>query len=293
MKFNWSFFLREAFKNLRLNALMSATAITTTAICILILGAGMLVSGHVQGALFRVSQDVEINAFFPEDVSDEEVEQTRSTVEGYPEVEEVTYISKDEALERYKEIFAESPDLYEGLPTDALPASLEVQLSDSSDSDAVAGKLEAEGAFEDLRYPQQTIERVNEFVGYVTWAMRGATALFLVASVLLIFNTIRLSIFSRRKEIEVMKLVGASDGFVRTPFMLEGLVQGLIGAAIAALVVLWANSAFVSWAQERIPYFAVSGSAVNIPFVLLVLLTVGVVVGIVGSYLSVRRFAKV
>jgi cell division transport system permease protein len=290
---NMGFFLREAFKNLRLNALMSATAITTTAICILILGAGMLISAHVQGALFRVSQDVEINAFFPEDVSNEEIEQAQSTVEGYPEVKEVTYISKDDALERYKEIFAESPDLYEGLSADALPASLEVQLNDSSNSDAVASKLEAEGTFEDLRYPQQTIERVNEFLGYITWAMRGATALFLVASVLLIFNTIRLSIFARRKEIEVMKLVGASDGFVRTPFVLEGLVQGLIGAAIAALVVLWANSAFVSWAQEQVPYFAVSSGAVNLPFVLLVLLAVGISVGVIGSYLSVRRFMKI
>ncbi len=290
---NMGFFLREAFKNLRLNALMSATAITTTAICILILGAGMLISAHVQGALFRVSQDVEINAFFPEDVSNEEIEQAQSTVEGYPEVKEVAYISKDDALERYKEIFAESPDLYEGLSADALPASLEVQLNDSGNSDAVASKLEAEGTFEDLRYPQQTIERVNEFLGYITWAMRGATALFLVASVLLIFNTIRLSIFARRKEIEVMKLVGASDGFVRTPFVLEGLVQGLIGAAIAALVVLWANSAFVSWAQEQVPYFAVSSGAVNLPFVLLVLLAVGISVGVIGSYLSVRRFMKI
>jgi cell division transport system permease protein len=290
---NMGFFLREAFKNLRLNALMSATAITTTAICILILGAGMLISAHVQGALFRVSQDVEINAFFPEDVSNEEIEQAQSTVEGYPEVKEVAYISKDDALERYKEIFAESPDLYEGLSADALPASLEVQLNDSGNSDAVASKLEAEGTFEDLRYPQQTIERVNEFLGYITWAMRGATALFLVASVLLIFNTIRLSIFARRKEIEVMKLVGASDSFVRTPFVLEGLVQGLIGAAIAALIVLWANFAFVSWAQEQVPYFAVSSGAVNLPFVLLVLLAVGISVGVIGSYLSVRRFMKI
>ncbi len=293
MKFNWGFFLRETFKNMRLNALMSATAITTTAICILILGTGMLVSAHVQGALFRVSQDVEINAFFPKDASDEKIEQTRSTVEGYPEVAGVTYVSKDEALDRYKEIFSESPDLYEGLPSDALPASLEVQLTDSGYSDAVASKLEAEGAFETLRYPQQTIERVNEFVGYLTWAMRGATALFLVASVLLIFNTIRLSIFARRKEIEVMKLVGASDGFVRTPFVLEGLVQGLIGAAIAAVVVLWANSVFVVWAQEQIPYFAVTNSAVNIPLVILVLLAVGVLVGAAGSYLSVRRFMRI
>lgn len=293
MKSNLGFFLREAVKNLRLNALMSFTAITTTAICVLILGAGMLVSAHVQSIFLRVSQDVEINAFFPEGVSDEEIEQARSTVEGYPEVEGVTYVSKEEARGRFEEMFPESPELYEDLPADYLPASLEVQLDDPGGLETVAGNLKAEGAFDDVTYPQQTIQSVDSIVGYVTWALRAATALFFVASVLLIFNTIRLSIFARRKEIEVMKLVGASDGFVRTPFMLEGLVQGLVGAAIAALVVIWANFAFVGWAQEQVALYAISSDAVNLPFVLLVLLAVGVVVGIAGSYLSVRRFMKI
>jgi cell division transport system permease protein len=104
---------------------------------------------------------------------------------------------------------------------------------------------------------------------------------------------IRLSIFARRKEIEVMKLVGASDSFVRTPFVLEGLVQGLVGAALAAFLVAWANSAFEDWAREALPLVPVASGAVNILLVVLILLATGVLIGVAGSYFSVRRVLKV
>jgi cell division transport system permease protein len=292
MRFSLVFFLREAFKNLRLNLLMSATAITTTAVCVLILGIGILVSAHIEGIIRKVGQDVTITAFFPENASQEEIDEARSSVESYPEVSEATYVSQEEALERFQRVMADQPEIYEGIESDVMPASLDIQLNNPRDSEVVAEKLRAEG-FEDLGYPQQTIERLNQVTSYIIWVLRGATALFLVASILLIFNTIRLSIFARRKEIEVMKLVGASDGFVRTPFLLEGLVQGLIGAALAALLVMWMNSVFMGWAQQALPFIPVSSDAVNIPLVLLVLIAVGVIVGILGSFLSVRRFLKV
>lgn len=291
---DFGFFLREAFKNLRLNLLMSATAVTTTAVCVLILGVAILVSSHVQGIIQRVGQDVTITAFFPDDASQETIDKVLSSVKAYPEVSESTYVSKEEALQRFKETFADQPDIAQGISSDVLPASIELQLNDPRDSNAVADKLRDEG-FEDdeISYPQQTVDRLNEVTGYIIWSLRAATALFFVASILLIFNTIRLSIFARRKEIEVMKLVGASDSFVRTPFLLEGLVQGLIGAAFAALVVVWVNAAFVSWAQENLPFFPIAANAVNTLIVLLVLLIVGVAIGIAGSFFSVRRFLKV
>ncbi len=292
MRFSLVFFLREAFKNLRLNLLMSATAITTTAVCVLILGIGILVSAHIEGIIRKVGQDVAITAFFPENASQEEIDEARSSVESYPEVSEASYVSQEEALERFQRVMADQPEIYEGIESDVMPASLDIQLNNPRDSEVVAEKLRAEG-FEDLGYPQQTIERLNQVTSYIIWVLRGATALFLAASILLIFNTIRLSIFARRKEIEVMKLVGASDGFVRAPFLLEGLVQGLIGAALAALLVVWMNSVFVGWAQQALPFVPVSSDAVNIPLVLLVLIAVGVIVGVLGSFLSVRRFLKV
>ena len=291
---NLGFFLAEAFKNLRLNLLMSATAVTTTAVCILVLGIGLLVDAHVEGIVGNVGQDVTITAFFPEDIDQERIDEVVSSVESYPEVNESAYVSKEEALERFRETFADQPDIAGSISSDVLPASMEIQLKDSSDSSVVAERLREEGFQDDeIRYPQQTVDRLNQITGYLIWGLRGATALFLVASVLLIFNTIRLSIFARRKEIEVMKLVGASDSFVRTPFVLEGLVQGLIGAIPAALLVVWVDSLFVGWAQQSLPFLPISSGAVNALIVLLLLLFVGALVGVAGSFFSVRRFLKV
>ncbi|MDP9458471.1 MAG: hypothetical protein CYG60_00985 [Actinobacteria bacterium] len=292
MRFNLGFFLREAAKNMRLNALMSITAVTTTAVCVLILGVGLLFSAHVESLIRQVGKDVAITAFFPENAPREQVDEARAKVEGYPEVAEVTYISEAEALNRFKETFSEQPNIYEGMDPGVLPASLEIRLAEPGASDTVAERLRSDG-FEGLNYPQQAINRLDQVTGYVVWGLRAATVLFLVASVLLISNAIRISIFARRKEIEVMKLVGASDSFVRTPFVLEGLVQGLVGATLAALLVVWGNAIFVEWVQNQIPFIPISSAAVNTLFVLVLLIAVGVLIGVLGSFLSVRRFLRV
>ena len=158
----------------------------------------------------------------------------------------------------------------------------------------MAQRLEQEKGFTDdnLSYPQQTIERLNSVTSYMIWGLYGATMLFLISSVLLISNAIRLSIFARRKEIEVMKLVGASDSFVRTPFVFEGMVQGLIGAGLAAFAVIWINFLFIDWARDALPFVPISTDAVNPILLLLVLVVVGVVIGVVGSFLSVTRFLR-
>ena len=157
----------------------------------------------------------------------------------------------------------------------------------------MAGRLKQQGFTEsNLSYPQQTIERLNAVTSYVIWGLYGATLLFLIASVLLISNAIRLSIFARRKEIEVMKLVGASDGFVRTPFVLEGLLQAFVGASLAAFAVIWINLLFVDLSHDALPYVPISTSAVNPFSTLILLIAVGVGIGVIGSFLSVTRFLR-
>jgi cell division transport system permease protein len=294
MRFNFGFFLREAMKNIRLNLLMSITAITTTFICILVLGVGLLVSSHVEGIVGSVREDVSVEAYFPPDASDQEIGATIDKIERWPEVSSINYVSEEEALATFKETFADKPELYEDLDPGVLPASLQLQLEDPAAADQVAQRLKEEHGFTDdnLSYPQQTIQRLNKVTSYMIWGLYGATALFLISSVLLISNAIRLSIFARRKEIEVMKLVGASDGFVRTPFVFEGLVEGLIGAGLAALTVIWINFLFVDWAHDALPFVPISGDAVNTLLVLAVLVVVGVAIGVVGSFLSVTRFLR-
>ncbi|HEU4492784.1 MAG TPA: permease-like cell division protein FtsX [Rubrobacteraceae bacterium] len=294
MRFNFGFFLREALKNIRLNLLMSITAMTTTFICIVVLGVGLLASSHVEGVIGSVRDDVSVEAYFPPDATDEEIDEITNTVEGWPEVASVNYISEEEALATFKETFADRPELYENLDPGVLPASLQIQLENPTEAEVVAQRLEEEQGFSDenLSYPQQTIDRLNSVTSAMIWGLYGATILFLISSVLLISNAIRLSIFARRKEIEVMKLVGASDGFVRTPFVFEGMVQGLIGAGLAALTVVWLNFLFIDWARDALPFVPISGDAVNTILILLVLVIVGVAIGVLGSFLSVTRFLR-
>lgn len=292
MRFNLGFFVAEAFKNIRLNLLMSITAVTTTFICILVFGVGLLVGSHVEGVIGSVREDVSVEVFMP-GRDGEEVADLEQKASGWQEVASVDRVTEGEALSSFKDTFREQPELYENLDEGVLPASLQMQLKDPDQADEVAARLQAEGfAEEDLSYPQQTIERLNAVTGYMIWGLYAATVLFLVASVLLISNAIRLSIFARRKEIEVMKLVGASDGFVRTPFVLEGLIQGLLGAGLAALTVIWLNFLFVDWSRDALPFVPIAGTAVGTLSILLVLVVVGVAIGVGGSFLSVTRFLR-
>jgi cell division transport system permease protein len=292
MRFNLGFFLAEALKNLRLNLLMSITAVTTTFICILVFGLGLLVSAHIQGVIGSVREDVSVEAFMPNATS-EEVDALANEVEGWPEVADVTTVSEEEAFAEFKDKFEDQPDLYEDLDLGVLPASVQIQLTDPDNANAVAERLKQQGFSEsNLSYPQQTIDRLNAITSYVIWGLYGATLLFLIASVLLISNAIRLSIFARRKEIEVMKLVGASDGFVRTPFVFEGLLQAFAGASLAAFAVIWINLLFVDWSRNALPYVPISSDAVNHFSTLLLLIAVGVAIGVIGSFLSVTRFLR-
>lgn len=295
MRFNPGFVFREALNNVRANLLMSITAVITAFLCLLILGIGLLVSAHVQQLIDNVREGVEITAYFPEDTSQERMSETVGSVKGYPEVQSATFISQEEALQQFKETYEEQPGISQNLDAGVLPASVEISLKNPEQADAVTQRLVEREGFpeEELRYPQQTVERVNTVADSMLFGLRAATALFLVASVLLISNSIRLSIFARRQEIEVMKLVGASDNFVRTPFVAEGLLQGVAGALFAFGAVVWLNVLFVDWANDQIPFIAISGGAVNYLLVLAVLVGVGAVIGALGSFISVRRYLKV
>src|SRR5215212_1055826 len=295
MRVNLGFFLSEALMNIRLNVLMTLTAVTTTFICILVFGLGLLVSAHIQGMIGSVREDVSVEAFMPNATSGE-LDALANKVEGCPEVSKATEVTEEEAFAEFKDKFSDQPELYQDLDQGVFPASVQIQLKDPNMTNDVAAKLKKlkqEGFTEDdLSHPQQTIDRLNSVTSVVIWGLYGATLMFLVASLLLISNAIRLSIFARRKEIEVMKLVGASDGFVRTPFVFEGLLQGLVGSALAALAVIWINYLFVDWAHTALPFVPISAGAVNAPFLLLLLVAVGVAIGIIGSFLSVTRFLR-
>src|SRR5919112_5730399 len=161
MRFNLAFFRAEALKTLRLNLLMTITAITTTFICILVFGLGLLVSAHIQSIIYSVREDVSVEAFMP-NTTRKEVIALANEVRTWPEVAKVSRVSEEQAFAEFKDKFEDQPDLYQDLDTGVFPPSVQIQLEDPDSAGAVAARLKQEGFSEsNLSYPQQTIDRLN------------------------------------------------------------------------------------------------------------------------------------
>jgi cell division transport system permease protein len=205
-------------------------------------------------------------------------------------VKTTTFVSKEQALERMRKQF---PDLTANLPSNPLPASWEVVPRRGEDVEAIAESLQPLPAGVDkVTYGKQTADRILRVARVIEIVFLAAVIVLLIASTLLIANTIRLSIFSRRREIEVMKLVGATNWFVRGPFMLEGLLCGLAGAVVAVFLLLLGKELALPAILGRIES---SSDVQALAFSLnaLILVVVGLGVGAVGSGLTLRRFLNV
>jgi cell division transport system permease protein len=290
-----SFFLAEAFGSLRRNYFMTIAALVTVFLSIVVLG-GVLVFVYTTDALLKeVEQKVEITVFLKTDPdpSMAEIEALQTEILSWPEVKTALFVSKEDALKRLKEDFKDSPEVIEGLTGNPLPASFEISLNDPQTVKTVAARFEGNPIVDDVRYGREIAERLFNFTSQARNFLVIFIVLLGVVSVLLISNTIRLSIFARKREVEIMKLVGATNWFIRWPFIIEGVAVGLVGAAVAVVVVLLANSFLVGRIRDSMPFMAIPLDAVPYLFLSAVLLAVGVVIGALGSALGLRRFLKV
>jgi cell division transport system permease protein len=254
----------------------------------------------------NVKKEVVVKVFFcttdtcGQEASPTQINAVRAKLEGDPRVEKVTFVSKDEALARMKERF---PDLFQGgLVSNPLPASEEVELKRAEDADDVFESLGPYPVGEDTRfrtagvetvsYGEKTAKRIIQVARVIEIVFLLAVIILFVASTLLIANTIRLSIFARRREIEVMKLVGATNWFVRAPFMLEGLLCGLAGSLAAVVLLLLGKELALPAILGQVG----DGDEVQaLAFWVNALLLVGagLALGAAGSGLTLRRFLKV
>ncbi|MDQ3982907.1 MAG: permease-like cell division protein FtsX [Actinomycetota bacterium] len=289
------YFLGETVTNLRRNLLMTIAAISTVAISLLLLGGVQILGMIVHKATLGWESKVEISAFLRDNISPGELQAIQSDLANMPEVEDIEYISKADAYEEFKVLYADQPELYEVLPEDALPASVRVKLVDAKFTEEVSDRIDGAPGIDEVAFGGEFIKRllqINALLRTITLVM---SLILLVASAGLIANTIRVAIYARRDEIGIMKLVGATNWFIRIPFMLEGVFAALVGAAVSGAVVLAANAFLFPPIRDFLPFlktvFAFSGG--EIFSVLLVLVGVGAGVGIVGSSLALRRFLEV
>lgn len=289
MAIKLGYFAAEAVTNLRRNKLMTMAAVLTCAVSLLLLGGVLTVDSFVGGVTRDIENKVEVSVFLRDDVTQEQHNDIEDTIRGLPVVRQVEYVSKDEAYKEFKELYKDQPALWENIDADVLPASFRVELSDPQRVDVIRSKLEGNPAVEEIADQRDTVKRLISFTNLVRLFSFVMVVVLFGAAVLLIANTIQLAIYARRKQIEIMKLVGATNWFVRLPFMLEGVVAGVIGAAIALFLLGIGKAVARSQLPVWIPTVALHGVDLGQVFWLVLL---GLSIGALGSAVALRRFLE-
>ncbi len=295
------YFIGEAWSSFRRNWVMSLVAVTIIYISLLLVGTFFLTGAIVNRIATSFEQKVSISIFMKDGAAPADVQALQGDMQKDPRVDSVSYVSKTQALERFKERTKNSPQLVEQLRGNPLPASFEVKLKDPRQVAAVVKTIKADPALakviknaeEDVHWGQTIVENLFAATGIVRLFVLVFVILLLVVSLVLIGNTIRLAIYSRRKEIGIMRLVGASNGFIRTPFLFEGVFQSVVGALLASGTLLAAQAFLVPWLQRNLRFLPVSISGTTLAQLTGLLLLSAVVIGLAGSGAAVRRYLKV
>jgi cell division transport system permease protein len=294
------FFLREALRALKRNAVPSFAAMATVLVTVLILGVFIPVVQATTGAANEVRGRVIANVFLKTDASDRDVERVRNVLENEtPHVARVEYVSKAQA---FREQRKRDPEAYELLGANPLPDTFRVTPDNPDNIGKVRDALSPLGPGGDRTVIDPAIDEVNnreeetDKILSVTRVVKLTTALLagllVIASVLLIANTIRLSLYARRREVEVMKLVGATDWFIRFPFMIEGVLVGALGGLLAVLLLAVFKIAVIDPLAAEYALIA-APQTMNFPLLIAVLLGAAIAVSAAGSGISLRRFLRV
>ncbi len=283
----------EAFRSIGANLSTSFAATMTVLIGMFLLGLLIALGTWVVSWSEHVKDQLEVKVFFVDDVTPKQVNAVGAFLRTDDRIKDYQFVTRAEALERMRKKY---PELTADLPTNPLPASYEITPRRAEEVKELSAAIRQQkfAGVERVKDGQQTSKRILQVARVIEVVFLVAVAVLLVASVLLIANTIRLSIFARRREIEVMKLVGATNWFVRGPFLVEGLLCGLAGALAAVLLLLIGKEIALSAILDD--FDATSSEdvrALGFSLTALILVVVGLAVGAVGSGLTLRRYLKV
>jgi cell division transport system permease protein len=288
--FVW-FSLRRAWQGFWRNAVMSLAATATMVLMLLLLSGFFIIQAGLLAGLEFTEQKVEVVAYLQPNATESQVDDLRASLEAMPVVESVTYVTKDEALEIFRERMQSQgrDDLTQYLDSNPLFASLEVKLVDPSAVREVGEALRDDGAVRNVINIEDLVERVLT----ITDILRTAgTVILIVVGVICLFiivNTIRLAVFARAEEIEIMRLVGASDAFIRWPFVFEGAFVGLLGALITLGVLAAAADPLSGFMVDFFRILPIQVGSLSRDLITLVM-GAGVGLGILGSWVSVRTY---
>ncbi len=293
------FFLKEALRSLRRNAVPSFAAMATVLVTVLVLGVFIPMVQATTGAANDVRNRVIADVYLETDATDADVARVRGLLEGTQYVERVDFISKEQALKQQRK---RSPEAYDLLGSNPLPDMFRVYPTSPerivdvrnalSPLAPAGGRVPVDRSIDEVQNREEDTRKILTATRVVKYSTAGLALLLAVASILLIANTIRLSLYARRREVEVMKLVGATDWFIRWPFVLEGVIVGALGGLLAILVLTVVKIALVDPLAADFQLIA-APETMNFGLLVAVLVAASVGVSALGSGLSLRRFLRV
>jgi cell division transport system permease protein len=285
------FSISRAWQGFWRNAAMSLAATATMTLMLLLLASFWIVQAGFLASLSYVEDKVGVVADLKDDIRDADLADLQTRLAAMPEVREVLYVSKDEALRRYREerTAQGQQDLTPFLPDNPLPASLEVKLRHPEDYKVIAELLGAEPIVATVQNIEDTTERLTTLTNFLRTF--GVLLLAVIGSIVLfiVINTIRLAVLGRSEEIEVMRLVGASDAFIRWPFVFEGALVGLFGAALTLGVLVGAAEPLSRFMVGFFSILPISIGSISRDVTVLVL-GAGTGLGVLGAWVSVRTY---
>jgi cell division transport system permease protein len=299
------FFIQEAIRALRRNAAPSLAAIVTTVVTVVLLGVLIPVFQTTQAKSDQVRNELNIQAGVYPDATKAEITALRAKLLGVPHVASVAFISKAEALQELKESLGaeKSKELTSQLHENPLPASFRIIPDDAANLDSIRSTIEPAGPgggqslspiIANIFERQSASKKIEQVTSALKIVLTVITILLILASLMLVGNTIRLSIYTRRREVEVMRLVGATRWFIRWPFMIEGVVVGFAGGLVAILILWLGKITVVDPLSSSFSFLAAqNNSTLNFPALVAILFAAAVLVSTLGSGLTLRRFLKV
>jgi cell division transport system permease protein len=276
--------MREAMIGFRRAPLLSALSITTIGFSLFAFGLFSLVAHNIRKTLRDVEARVEIRAFIDEGAAIEPVADAMGVIGNYPEVLRVEYVSPEQALERARRELGEFQDVFEG---NFLPGSLDIRLREGHRTPAtvrrIADTLRTYEFIDDVRYGEEWVDKLYRIRNIAAAAGAVLGLAFAGVAVIIIGATIRMAVLARSREISIMRLVGATDGFIRRPFLIEGFFKGILGGVLA-LLGTWLASSLISRAFIQTEFFPITLAALGI--------AAGALIGVLGSAISVGRHLR-
>lgn len=290
---NTLYFCREALQSMLRNRILSLATISTVAICILILGMAILATLNASRIITRLESDLEIMSYLSSDLTASQISDVEKELKAIPGVDTVRFVSREEALQYLQETFGEDRyNLQQTLGKNPLPDAYEIKAVDPHQVPAIAEQVEQVAGISRISYGKELVSNLFTATKWVRILSMAFIVLLSLGAIFLIATTIRLAVFSRRKEVYLMKLIGSTDWFVRWPFFIEGILLGTAGALIAILLLALGYGTLIGSVQA-VPFVPVVTNTTLLIKLYAGLVLVGAFLGILGTYISLNRFLEV